>query len=1493
MKYLYKVICLFSFMAVFLFFPQTAWAGPDDEVYTEPHVEFTMPAYDLVITAESEPYEVPYKVEHYLQKVGASPTDYVNGYELVPEDTVVDEALTDSTVRPPVNTYTGFDSPPVRGENVNGDGSLVVKYYYLRHNYKLDLIAGTGIASCVNGGTVQYGASVTFNAVLKPGYTWKDWTGDRNTTSQEYTIDEMPAVDLTITANATPNTNTPYKVRHWTQNVDTGGKEKPGDYTLIDTVSYTGTTDTKVTPPRKDYPGFTAPAGIEVNIDGDGSMILDYYYARNFYVYVVHHHLQNIDNDEYDDDVPVEDVLFSAHHGSVVTPAVNTYVGFTSPSTQTKTVPVETTGFGEYPTQAQMSEVRANEEILEFDYYYTRNDYTITLSKGLGIDSVLGSGTFPYNKALSVDAVLKPGYHWVDWTGTYDTRVKKYEFNMPAFNVDMTSHALPDTDTKYTVQYHLQKIGAGDAHTDENYDIVPEIFRGTTDTSATPEVKPFEGFTARSTPITKNIDGTGDMVIDYWYTRNTYSYVVKYYIELLDGTWQEVVEERDNLTAQYDDVVEPLLKPHVGFTPPEQFTVNMPANDDLLVVYRYKRNYYTLNLTMGRGTVNAIKNGAKHGNTLKYQFEEEISINVEVKPGYSWSKWEGTFDVGVRSYTFNMPAENVSLTSVAIPHMDTAYTVYHYKQKIGADAADLEHGYDLVYTDHFSGETDTTVTPDFKDYPGFTPPDHKQTVNIDGTGSTTVAYYYTRNRYDYVVNYYEQNIEDDDYTLVKTERKTDWYGQEITPEVPEKVGFVTPMSQTFVIEDNNDHVSNFYYRRYKYRYRVEHYLQDIGDPNGEGNPGYTLIEDDVDTYKNVKFDAPQKPQVNLYDGFTSPEAQEFNMPANNDKVIKYYYKRNVYKYTINYWEENIEDNDYTLTDSGEFKDWYDKYFNPPVMERTGFTSPEPSPFRIPANDETVINFKYKRNTYEYKVEHYKQKVGVDADDLENGYVLVGTETFSGKYYKEQTPDVNDYTGFTSPDTETFNIPANNDKVVRYYYTRNRYDITLSEDLQNAAEINKGLSAITSLEGPDKCEFEEELTFSVTVKEGFEFVKWDVEGIPESDYLDGTTPEDPVFKFKAPAGDIEIHCVTKALIVNYQVRYWLLKAEDDRSKLQASNDYTGGYELADTEYLTGLACSTVSPEVKEFDGYVAPARVSVTLRGDGKTIVNYYYLRDSECAYTVKYYLMNDDLSTYSLDSTEQLKGTYGLDVSPLPKNYKGFITPVRQTKTLAYDGSTLFEYRYARRTDCRYTVNYNLMDETINEYVTTESYSAMAPYWTSITPPVKTYDGYMTPSPQTKRIAADGSTVFDYNYDQQIVPCTVNYWVQGENESQVFSSGVGVPAEDGKIYYLDHKEEVNVQFGSTYTPEIKHYENHSDPEVTGVRMIQRKNVINLYYPFETYNVTVIDYVPELKLTLYVHTFERPVGAELSASALTGADESDNFYYKQYRYVSDTNGVVTD
>lgn len=130
----------------------------------------------------------------------------------------------------------------------------------------------------------MYTEDFTLNNPVREGYVFEGWTGTGITgTSSEVIITRGSKGDRTYTAKW-KSTTASYTVNHWKQNINSdASKHDSSNYTLADTETLAGTTDTTVRPSVKNYEGFTAPSVQTVTINGNGSTVVNYYYTRNKY----------------------------------------------------------------------------------------------------------------------------------------------------------------------------------------------------------------------------------------------------------------------------------------------------------------------------------------------------------------------------------------------------------------------------------------------------------------------------------------------------------------------------------------------------------------------------------------------------------------------------------------------------------------------------------------------------------------------------------------------------------------------------------------------------------------------------------------------------------------------------------------------------------------------------------------------------------------------------------------------------------------------------------------------------------------------------------------------------------------------------------------------------------------------------------------------------------------------------------------------------------
>ena len=236
---------------------------------------------ETVYTAICTPISnTPYKVEHYSENLDGTwnleYTDYKHG-------------ITDTIAQGESITIYGFDyddnnSNNVKSGRILGDGSLVLKLYYSRNEYKLSYsYTGTvpeGASALPAFQWIKHGLTVNLaNKATAPGYTFHGWLKD------DIIIEslQMPLSDVIVTGSFAYATNTPYKVEHYGQDVN-------GNYVLMRTENKTGTTNASVTASEMNVDHYIYtynplhPNQVKTGrIKADGTLTLKMYYSRNKY----------------------------------------------------------------------------------------------------------------------------------------------------------------------------------------------------------------------------------------------------------------------------------------------------------------------------------------------------------------------------------------------------------------------------------------------------------------------------------------------------------------------------------------------------------------------------------------------------------------------------------------------------------------------------------------------------------------------------------------------------------------------------------------------------------------------------------------------------------------------------------------------------------------------------------------------------------------------------------------------------------------------------------------------------------------------------------------------------------------------------------------------------------------------------------------------------------------------------------------------------------
>ena len=306
-------------------------------------------------------------------------------------------------------------------ENMTLEAKWDINYYNLNLNVN-NSKAGT-ISN--NSGSHYYNKSITITATTNPGYTFIGWYNGDNLISDKpsYTF-TMPAKNLSYTAKWSINTNTPYKVEHYLQNID--DDNYPSTPYEIDNL--TGTTDTLTNGSVKTYEGFTSPSIKQVNINGNGNTVVKLYYTRNSYSVALNK------------DINKAGTVTGAgtyKYGKEITITASTNPGYTFIGWYKDNK--------EYTTDASFDYEIENSNV-SFEARYSINKYTITIDnqvEGVTISGIISGNEYECDSQITLTATNIPSGCTIKWTRSDDV-VKfgdTYTFKVPAGNINITTTA--------------------------------------------------------------------------------------------------------------------------------------------------------------------------------------------------------------------------------------------------------------------------------------------------------------------------------------------------------------------------------------------------------------------------------------------------------------------------------------------------------------------------------------------------------------------------------------------------------------------------------------------------------------------------------------------------------------------------------------------------------------------------------------------------------------------------------------------------------------------------------------------------------------------------------------------------------------------------------------------------------------------------------------------------------------------------------------------
>ena len=612
--------------------------------------------------------------------------------------------------------------------------------------------------------------------------------------------------------------------------------------------------------------------------------------------------------------------------------------------------------------------------------------------------------------------------------------------------------------------------------------------------------------------------------------------------------------------------------------------------------------------------------------SVKYVLE---GTDTELAPGYTNSATFGT-EVGadkkdIQGYTVLNADEKLTIGA------DSDSNVLVIKYRANTYGYSVEYYYDGVKdesaTENKTSQFNTKVnTYNPKEKPGYKFEKTEScplTITTDASKNVIKVYYVKdenqKKDITYTVKYFKDGVEvtaDE-----QKETKQIWVNDTKAPVDKSTInttdkyeGFSFDADTTGVIPDTigNDGVIRVYYVSNEYAYTVEYYFDDV-----------------IDTSKTDTFKAKYNTQVSTYADKKEPgykferATPPITITTDTSKnVIRVYYVKDKFKYTINYYYDGVIDTSATVVDKAVFGTTI-KYSDKMDKLKDGFkfVSADGSPLVISINEAAnVINIHYVSGTYEYTVEYYYDgKIDSEKTDKKNAkYNSVVN------YYEDKCD-----TGYKLEKTEGLPLTIATDEsknVIKVYYVK---DNSQTKDISYKVKY--------FIDGTEVTEDEQTKTETVWVNASSKMTV--------DKTLINTTDKYVGYKLDTAATGTIPDTVTDGDVINvyyvkdtsqkkavsYTVEYYKDGIKDDTKTETIPND------IWVNDNVQPVDATKINITDKFGAGYkfekTDPATIPATIADNG--VIKVYYVRDNDqkktVSYTVEYY--KDDVKDDSKTET--------------------------------------------------------------------------------------------------------------------------------------------------------------------------------------------------------------------------------------------------------------------
>ena len=764
-------------------------------------------------------------------------------------------------------------------------------------------------------------------------------------------------------------------------------------------------------------------------------------------------------------------------------------------------------------------------------------------------------------------------------------------------------------------------------------------------------------------------------------------------------------------------------------------------------------------------------NGGSYVPIIIKNYEQKVTAPQDpVKLGYDFAGWFSDADL-TAPYVFPeiMPATDTSIFAKWEPRKDTAYTVEHYQENFKSGE------YELVEVENFQGTTDSYVTPAVKSYVGFNAPAQAQ-LKVYADGSAVLRYYYSLERHN--VTFDAGKVDGQEVTAVSDVTYNLKYGAPISAphmalkgytfvgwsvngaaaNVASQVG-TKDLTYTAMWEKNADtpYRIEYYVQQADGRYTLQHMIK------GETVTGKVFTEEylrsipiDGDATADQKF---LLENAIVFENMTvgGIVCTDAAVDGNGKTVIKINYGRQKHSLTF--------DPNYPGAEPVVKELFYGaEIIAPQNMTRTGYTFAgwEVEPVQTMPTESLTYRAVWTANTYTVQF------------DKDHGDAVGTMEPEMFTYDEEKALAANGFTrqhyNFTGwaiqsagqalyADGESVkNLTADADGQVTLYAAWAPVEYAITYEAQDGIHSNPTSYTVES----------DTIYLSDAVRTGYTFGGW--------------------YDNAAFTGDA-VTQITKETAANMTLyAKWIPNSDTAYRVEHHQQQLDGSYIVIDTEYFTGTTDRSVTPQVKSYTGFTAPAVETTTIKADGTLVVTYRYSRNS---YTITFDPAGGTMETTSITAK------YGEAISYAEPTRDGYgfrgwyigSTPFVDT-TMGAENLTVTAVWEAGKIG--YTAKHYQQNVNGEGYTLVQTENGTADMDSQVTLAVNTYEGFTSPEAVTITIAATSAeNVREYCYARNIYNLTWDLGI-GSAEGQSYTNGT--------VYYgAPITAPVPVKTGYSYT----------------------------------------------------------------------------------------------